>query len=120
MIRGPDFEWIAQLSRLHRPLLVPASWYPPSGNPDGEHLDAIVETEDHLTRITVEVTRCCRGDRASGETKIEEQLLDHFQAWLRDIATACLGTRGYRITFTVYLPGPRSTLALKTALSAHL
>jgi len=43
-----------------------------------------------------------------------------FQAWLRDIATACLGSRGYRITFTVYLPGPRSTLALKTALSAHL
>jgi hypothetical protein len=110
MIREPEFTWIAQLCRLHRPPLVPVSWYPPSGNPDGKHLDAIVETEDQQTRIAVEATRCYRGDRASGEAKIEKQLLDRLDEWLRDIATACLGARGYRVTFTVYLSAPLSTL----------
>lgn len=113
MIRGPDFEWISQLCRLHRPprpAIVPVDWYPPSGNPDGEHLDAILETEDHLKRIAVEVTRCFRGDRVFGEAKLEEQLLHRFCAWLRDAAVSCLGDRGYRITYTVYLPAPLSTL----------
>ncbi len=36
--------------------------------------------------------------------------MDRFCEWLRTAAIGCLGTKGYRITFTVYLPGPRSTL----------
>jgi hypothetical protein len=120
MIRGPDFEWIIQLCRLHRPPLVPVRWHVPSGDPDHHDLDAIIETEDHVKRIAVEVTRCYRGDRISGEAKIEEQLLDRFRAWLGDIAIACLGNRGYRITFTVYLPQPLTALVprLKEFLSS--
>ncbi len=110
MIRRPDFDWIVRFCRLHRPPLVPITWYPPSGNPDGGHLDAIIGMEGSSARIAVEVTRCYRGDRASGEAKIEEQLLDRFSAWLRDVTVACFGNKGYRFTFTVYLSQPLTAL----------
>ncbi len=110
MTLGPEIEWVVQLCRLHRPPLAPVFWFPPSGNPNSHDLDAILETEDRLECITVEVTRCYRGDRASGEAKIEERFLDLISAWFRDTATACLGATGYRVTSTVYLPGPLSAL----------
>ncbi|HLY22025.1 MAG TPA: hypothetical protein VKT83_06110 [bacterium] len=97
-----DLEHINEFRRLHRPPLTLAAMHPPVGNPNGDHLDALLETEDHSARIAVEVTRVYRGDRASGEAKIEEQLLGRWYTWLRDVAVTCLGARGYRVTFTIY------------------
>lgn len=102
MIPVTDSECITRLCELHRPPLTHVASHPPLGDPDGEHLDALVETEDHASRIAVEVTRCYRGDRDSGEAKVEELLLGRWCTWLRDVAVACVGDRGYRITFTIY------------------
>jgi len=98
-----DLEHINEFCRLHRPTLTLVAMYPPVGNPNGDHLDALLQTQDHAARVAVEVTRVYRGDRASGVAKIEELLLGRWCAWLQDVAMACLGPRDYRITFTIYL-----------------
>jgi hypothetical protein len=97
-----DLEYITELCQLHRPPLALVATHPPVGNPNGEHIDALLETEDQTARIAVEITRCYRGDRASGEAKVEEQLLRRWYAWLTEVAMACVGPRGYRVTYTIY------------------
>jgi hypothetical protein len=112
---------VAEFCRLHLPRLKPVDyfWRPDGYRGKGE-IDAIVAKENSKTRIAVEVTRCYRGRRDTGEAKKLDDLFERFVKSLETIAVECLGPHGYSVEFTFYFAAPVENLARDTKMFSEL
>ncbi len=103
MEQDPTLEWLATFRDLHRPRLLMNRYYPPTGTRATGEVDAILYEKDQEQErlVAVEVTRCYRGDRATGEAKQEEHVFGSFCEWLTEITPKCIDVDGYRIAYQI-------------------